>query len=600
MGFSFDKFNHYAELSHDYSIIFKFSSTESCHYIRNETRQELKLEQVVSEGLFLKRSKEITNFYWNFTISIFWHICLKGKGQEECEIVFNHDNSHQLMTLSPTSPRVELYHLPSINLDATWFFKQFNSSKFSSFQINRTNNDCFTPARNRQTHFALTYFHSVVVWTDEINRYFQMPFFQKEWSKRGGRSLEEFFTEISESLFVPVAPIMVHEKTNSSTNFSQNHYENPLFLTQNELYQCHSEEHRRIESAKHKIVDFIKQSNTSIFSAEQATVIMVLRHLNEVCESLVSGVISIEKMLENELFNAIGREVRPEEIREYMNLKGKQLFKERYRPNPMMYAVRRSSLHSSEGTVSLEDTLSSPFASPILHTVVRKERMAIDDDSMNTTQESDMARSVRPMSVALDDSTHIQILGERYIHGYLHYQFGNGHFSSSTQTLSLVAKARQFSCFIVLLGTISTTSSFNPTDAFIVQNMDVMKIPLEIEYIPSLKEFRRAISSLSPTQQQFAEAIRELQMSNTLFGVMILPIKSQLEKVLNLPPNSLSKEIALTENLLKLFIDYQIPSEMLAYQSIKENFNNYLTPVEMVRTQVQLIKVRQVSIYPPH
>ncbi len=44
-----------------------------------------------------------------------------------------------------------------------------------------------------------------------------------------------------------------------------------------------------------------------------------------------------------------------------------------------------------------------------------------------------------------------------------------------------------------------------------------------------------------------------------------LAITRQLERVLNLPPESLTKEIQLTQKLLDLFITYQIPSDLLSY-----------------------------------
>ncbi|CAE7601384.1 TRPT1 [Symbiodinium microadriaticum] len=58
-----------------------------------------------------------------------------------------------------------------------------------------------------------------------------------------------------------------------------------------------------------------------------------------------------------------------------------------------------------------------------------------------------------------------------------------------------------------------------------------------------------------------------MQMQHTLFGVCVIQIKPQLEKVLNLPPDSLTKEIALTEDLMELFIDYQIPTDLLSSES---------------------------------
>ena len=50
-----------------------------------------------------------------------------------------------------------------------------------------------------------------------------------------------------------------------------------------------------------------------------------------------------------------------------------------------------------------------------------------------------------------------------------------------------------------------------------------------------------------------------------VFGVCIIQLKPQLEKLLKLPPDALTKEIRLTQDLLSLFIDYQIPSDLLTY-----------------------------------
>ena len=43
-----------------------------------------------------------------------------------------------------------------------------------------------------------------------------------------------------------------------------------------------------------------------------------------------------------------------------------------------------------------------------------------------------------------------------------------------------------------------------------------------------------------------------------------------MEKLLRLPPDSLTKEIKLTQDLLELFMDYQIPSDLLSYDGTPE------------------------------
>merc|ERR1711970_433725 len=132
-------------------------------------------------------------------------------------------------------------------------------------------------------------------------------------------------------------------------------------------------------------------------------------------------------------------------------------------------------------------------------------------------------------------------------------------------SLSLVSRARQFSSFIVLVGRIVSAKTFDPKYAAIVQNKDELKIPLDLSTIPTPKEFKDAIESLSPEMQAFAKAFRSMQLESTLFGILVIQIKPQLERVLNLPDDGLTKEIKLTQELMTLFIKYQIPSDLLAF-----------------------------------
>jgi hypothetical protein len=82
----------------------------------------------------------------------------------------------------------------------------------------------------------------------------------------------------------------------------------------------------------------------------------------------------------------------------------------------------------------------------------------------------------------------------------------------------------------------------------IVQNKDDVLVPLLLEQIPSAKAFRDAIESLSPEQQRFAKAFRAMQLESTLFGVAVVEIKPQLERLLKLNADALTKEIRLTQD----------------------------------------------------
>merc|ERR1712137_989991 len=99
------------------------------------------------------------------------------------------------------------------------------------------------------------------------------------------------------------------------------------------------------------------------------------------------------------------------------------------------------------------------------------------------------------------------------------------------------------------------------------------------------KEFRDAIESLSPEQQAFAKAFRSMQLDSSLFAVCVIQIKPQLEKLLNLPDDSLTKQIQLTQRLEKLFIQYQIPSDLLSYAGDPDASEEH--KINVVSAQVQ-------------
>ena len=92
-----------------------------------------------------------------------------------------------------------------------------------------------------------------------------------------------------------------------------------------------------------------------------------------------------------------------------------------------------------------------------------------------------------------------------------------------------------------------------------------------LDELPTAKEFKDAVKSLSPEQQRFARAYRKMQLSSSIFGVCIVQIKPQLEALLGLPADALDKEMKLTQDLMELFVEYQVPSDMLSYSGFLEN-----------------------------
>lgn len=166
--------------------------------------------------------------------------------------------------------------------------------------------------------------------------------------------------------------------------------------------------------------------------------------------------------------------------------------------------------------------------------------------------------------------------------------------------MSLNARARQFSSFLVLVGRITGPGLFDPQFGFICQNKDEFEIPLDLETIPTPKEFRDAIESLSPEQQAFCKLYRGMQLASTLFGVCVLQLKPQMERVLKLNNEALTKEIRLTQDLIDLFLQYQIPSDLLSYGGVPavdgaQKLEGVKSNVRAIQTMIQKAKDKEIA-----
>ena len=275
-----------------------------------------------------------------------------------------------------------------------------------------------------------------------------------------------------------------------------------------------------------------------LIASDEATLVGAMRVIAELADISSELVECVEAMLRSQLVAAIGKEIGAADFAEYMDFHHMHLFKEEYQPKGFSYAVRRPD-HFPDGIVSIENRHDNQ---PIRTMVMRRE-------------------AVRPMKFALNAATDVQFGGDRYLHASVLHQFAN----TSPADLVLTARARQFSSFILLVGKVAAADRFEPTDAIIIKDKDDLTIPLLLETIPTPKEFADAIESLSPEQQRFCQAFRSMQLASTLFGVVIIQIKPQMEKLLNLPNDALTKEIQMTQELMDLFIEYQVPSDLLSY-----------------------------------
>ncbi len=518
------------------SVTVSLRAEETCTFSREESRKVEGKHAHVTEVTSSSGAKTtvtdsvvttVTEYFWSFGFK-YELVAYQGTSPTPAVSLLSREASVELKTLVKTAPRPQSVVRPPSNGDLTWLLQQLDAEGRVAFSIDRTAASCHTPRRNREVEAALVATADLNSWSRRVASYFVSELFPSQCLE--GLDLGALRDD---QVFVPVLPVFESNAQNDG-------------LLPAEYLQAFLAEQKRSLQEKRDELARVFPAEAAI-SPIEARLIVTLLHAGRVCGAVWQGLDYVEGLLRQQLVSAIGKELTPADFSAYMDFHYRKLVKPEFQPKPFSYAVRRSN-HSPEGVLSLE--------------------VAAADGGLSESILTSVASSVatRPMHFTIDASTRVKFLGERHLHAWVAHRFSG----AAELSLQLVARARQFSSFILLAGRIASADSFEPKAAIIVQNKDLVKIPLLLEQIPTPKEFRDAIESLSPEQQRFAKALRAMQLESTLFGVAVIQIKPQLEKLLNLPSDSLTKEIKLTQELLNLFIEYQIPSDLLSYDGPDE------------------------------
>mmetsp|Transcript_5914 Transcript_5914/g.13976 ORF Transcript_5914/g.13976 Transcript_5914/m.13976 type:complete len:977 (-) Transcript_5914:254-3184(-) len=542
------------------SVSLQFCAEERCKFLREESRDiegSRKVEEVTVAGASLietttKVVTTVREYVWSFSVQ-YELIAFRGVGAEaDDRIVFrSRSGSSEIKTQGKEPPfsEVKVHKLDPVNMSFLLRSLREDAPQSAGFSICRENAKCRTPTRNSEVEASQKHFAQFQTWAQAIVH------FQTEMCRR--IDTKSFETSVSaEGIFQPVLPLLEDPNTRAIVqvpgsgdliDLGSQDPERGATLSLGDANRFLQEERRSLEAKFGELAQAFPQSE-SVITAAEAQLLVTTLHCNVVCSQYEDALRYVEDMLRKQLVAAIGKQVSPKDFGDYMTFHSRKLFAEAFAPQPFCFAVRRSELHSPEGTVSIEKSGGEPVSTMVAQT-----------------------EASWPMEFALNASSSVSFVGQHYLHAFLSHQFTCGLFDSpSKEAFHLVSRARQFSSMIVLVGRVVSSTTFDPKQAFIVQNKDELSIGLELSTIPTAREFRDAIESLSPEQQRFAKAIRSMQLESTLFGLVIVHIKPQLEKVLNLPSDSLTKEIKLTQDLMQLFIKYQIPSDLLSFSGPSE------------------------------
>lgn len=515
--------------------------------------------------------------------------------------VFSRSAAADVMTKTDRPPIPETRVVPPSDCDVTWLLAQLaapasaSAAPKLSVSIDRSAKDCVTPRRNKLVEEALKAAREFAAWGAKLTALHE---FTVKMSTSGyNPSIQSALPSLASfgPLFVPVLPLMQPPESESLAALELSEGDNnaaaaeaepstaaadpaavnvsagapllsvtapsaveggsgvaPLTLSADGMNRILDEERRGLAARKAALIRAFppaEGAGSTLQTFAEAWLATLATHARNTLAQFREAMDYVEELLRAQLVSAIGKSLTPDDFAVYMRHHAHKLFHPTYAPRPFCFAVRQPE-RSPEGTVAIE--------------------MPIDGvDAPIETISRTMPEPSPPMTFSLDAATKVTFHGERHLHAVIAHAFGSGrHAQKSAMTLTV--RARQFSSFLVLIGRLGPGGTFEPSHAMIARNKDELKIPLMLEQMPSAKEFRDAIASLSPEQQRFAQAYRAMQLEGSVFGLLVLQLKPQLEKLLRLPADSLTKEIDLTQKLLELFIEYQIPSDLLVYDGAND------------------------------
>lgn len=420
----------------------------------------------------------------------------------------------------------------------TWLLNQLDRSAANfpaNFLIDTTHAECHTPRRNADVAKAFLFFENISIWSANAGHHYVLHNLLPAYNRachdasptRPGLANPAIL--ISDDIFLPAVFFMDEKGVMDRASLN-------LVLAE----ALGALDARRSTVAASLPGEF----SGSILTGAEAGLSIAGSYVPRIVRHAIDGVNFVENLLREQLIAAVGKVLQPTDFDAYMRFHARKLFRQDFEPRPFCFAVRRSSLHTPEGTLRIEAPADDPSA---------------PGDPIHTVCATLPASPSRRMTFALSAEASVDFGGDVYLHAWLRSRFsadaGIARTNSTstpppTRGLSLLASARQFSSYVLLVGRVASPTSFEPLSAIIVKDKDELVIPLELADLPTPKEFKDAIASLSPEQARFAKAFRAMQLESTLFGIVVLHIKPQLEVLLNLAVDSLTKEVALTQELM--------------------------------------------------
>eukprot|EP00450_Noctiluca_scintillans_P006512 CAMPEP_0194496450 /NCGR_PEP_ID=MMETSP0253-20130528/13712_1 /TAXON_ID=2966 /ORGANISM="Noctiluca scintillans" /LENGTH=458 /DNA_ID=CAMNT_0039337843 /DNA_START=117 /DNA_END=1490 /DNA_ORIENTATION=+ len=370
------------------AVQLRFRAEEYCTFSREATRQvesphkrvtEKSVGGAVVAALTSSTVTTVTDYYFEYRVS-YALLAVRGVGVEASDriLLLSRESSDEIMRNSRSLP-FPAASVPAalIEYNVSWLLRHLQDASgvaVPSFTIDRTNSKCHTPRRNPETQESIIHFAGFADWSNKVTTYLgKLLEGASNFKNADGTTRSAPDTSRHTKIFIPVIPLfedkagssVVEAGASSAVAVSGDTVESSLALRlpaapgeEGPLMggvdtNCFlGEEVRHLREVRAEVGRALPE-NTSA-SASEARLAITLSHCEHVCGQWAEAMDYVEGLLRQQVIAAIGKEVTPADFKEYMDFHNRKLFAPAFLPRPFSFAVRRSGVHSPEGTLSIE------------------------------------------------------------------------------------------------------------------------------------------------------------------------------------------------------------------------------------------------------
>lgn len=306
-----------------------------------------------------------------------------------------------------------------------------------------------------------------------------------------------------------------------------------------------------------------------------------MRHLELLSTLLFCEIEKVKQTMRKGVESAIGVEVTSQNIETYSQFYFSHLLPKQFHANVFSLPVRSKSSSDVEGIVSI---------------------YAVPHDNSKPVMISTYTRLMQNLSpqprIYSEGQVIANFTGDIFLHGWHRSIFGKDQSS-----YVLHGNSKHFGVYLVFLVGFLDDNKIDMKHGLVIRNQEWFEVALEVITLPSIQQFKDATISMSEEQTAFLQSVRQMQLEESMFGILLIDVKSHLQKLFDIPVEILAKDTSLLTNLLEFLVDFQLSSDFLLNvekKSRKENLESIRSELSKLKSEFSLADIREHECKPDY